>query len=810
MKKKQNVLRFENSCGNDSGRVNLTAAADGSGVLVPAPSPSADLAGGWRPWHLHRRESVAETFLCRPSAREGISTIAVRSDAGEVVVAGVVDGLPRCALSVDGGSVTFESAGRRRFLRFAGGRWSVDSPEQSLMPRLTARAGATGAVSTGAIVFKGVSQSDLSLTASQTDELGRRLMASYETLAGSFASSGEWMQPMLVAVRLVGSDGDVSAVSAPLLMSPAGWQCAATLEASARFDDEGALRVDDLRMEASGYVIDLTFPEGIGSRAAFAEVVALPQSHVADGDAEAPVRIVSRTEGIRFSTAVPGATRRFSSLDTARAEALFAAAPEVAEAGTVIGRFDLAACQGTVQTLRCRAADAAVMKAASVAPAADVEQLVKQAIVRGAEFTAAAVAAGGDCVLWGDIAIARRDGGDSPAFFAAAVSEEAWQGAVEVTFASGEKVVTHFAGDAGKPLSLMPLVSYPSRDAVSWRLIVEAEGSGERLSVEVPLTADPAGSAWAGYISTTLSPLQLVPESAPLPAEKAAPERRYPSMLLLARASAPLRPVAALSCGTAAVGSIEIAVRSRSAWDAQRQRFLVFTAGGVLGVSASASTAYLGASRIDVALCRGAAVTAATPAGVVASCADRLLVCGSNSVRECARTERAVAAMCWCPALSMLALLDVQGNLSLLALDDRGDVAARTALPLPFAPEAIGVSHDGSLWIDDGSTLLRLDGSRTATTHVGLKATLAVEGAERPAGLTLFLSGSAVRGTATLTAGERKVVRVDVDGAVGYPLRLRLAAPPRRRLTLELDADVSADFRWEYAELSTVRARMPR
>ena len=121
------------------------------------------------------------------------------------------------------------------------------------MPRLTARAGATGAVSTGAIVFKGVSQSDLSLTASQTDELGRRLMASYETLAGSFASSGEWMQPMLVAVRLVGSDGDVSAVSAPLLMSPAGWQCAATLEASARFDDAGALRVDDLRMEASGH-----------------------------------------------------------------------------------------------------------------------------------------------------------------------------------------------------------------------------------------------------------------------------------------------------------------------------------------------------------------------------------------------------------------------------------------------------------------------------------------------------------------------------------------------------------------------------
>ena len=94
-----------------------------------------------------------------------------------------------------------------------------------------------------------------------------------------------------------------------------------------------------------------------------------------------------------------------------------------------------------------------------------------------------------------------------------------------------------------------------------------------------------------------------------------------------------------------------------------------------------------------MALCRGAAVTAATPSGVVASCADRLLVCGSNSVRECARTERAVAAMCWCPALSMLALLDVQGNLSLLTLDDRGDVAARTALPLPFAPEAIGVSH---------------------------------------------------------------------------------------------------------------------
>lgn len=788
--------------------VNLIEVrSGGTRTLRPAPATTLRNAAAWRPLHIHHRDGAVDTFFTMPSTSEEVTLIGVQTGCeGDISIVGAASGDLCAPLSLSACSVAVSCGGRRRTLSHTDGKWRLDDIDTGLrLPRLTPRINGRMAASTGPMTFKLTDAAHPSLTTSHVAELSQRLGDCYSELAAGAGASGLWIQPMLVAVRLTDGNGAVMAETPPLLMAPSGWQLDGELTAEPTLTDN-TLTIGDMRLEADGYVIDIEMPAASdGSGAAYAEVIAMPQHHPLDTGDRSPVRLLSRTDGLKLTTALPGATLHFASRRAERRAALVAEAPHTLQRGSLIGRFDLKAVAGTTVTLRAGTATGGDMTKNSVN-------------TQGAtEFTARAVARSGDAILWGDITLLRGAMTDAAIFMADSRDGGTWQCAVEVTDADGSRHVTQTESSGPMPVSLLPLVSYPSRRAVSLRIIVEDE-EGTRSSVTVALTPAADGSDMSCYLGDDLAEIALTPTAYDLPAETAADCELRPADIMLSRADDPLRPVATLTLGSATVRFITAAVRSRSAWDAQRSRFLVFTDEGVTAVTANASTGHLGATLIDSTLTASPRAVATTPQGTVCASGRRLVICGSNTVTECAATDHEVTALARHSRLELLAALDSQGNTWLYRLDAQGRAAGRTLLPLPVAPVTLSASADGEVWAPCGSDGLRLIGTDPAeSTPVALTSTACVDGLRRATALAADLGASRFSGSLELTASgaggsaaiARRVVRLDLDGEVRHPVAARVAAPPRRRLTLNLDAEVSADFSIVSATVHTVRARRP-
>lgn len=796
----------------------------GGKALMPAPVADevATLPGRWEPVGVHHGGEADYEIFTQEIGIGGLCRVATRNvSTGEFALADCVTPRVSCVVSAGVDSVALSSAGNGiKVMSLRDGRWRGDDSVAAVPVngvRIAARSDATFSLNTGAMTLaEGAAR--LSLSDAAVSLLSRRLTAAYDDMVLSASATGRWIQPMVVALRLVDRAGVAVATTPPVLMTSDGWQCANDVTVGVT-SGSGGYEVSDIVMTAKGYVLDLTVDAPVAEDIAYVEVWALPQMHVCDREADAPVRLLSRSDGYRLTTAVPGATHRFGSLDGERRRQVLAVAPWVTEAGVCIARVDTSLSAG--KTVTVAIADPALgdvdrLKLLAEQAAgrlgkteADAGSAVIDAINAGAVFSAQAAQAGADTVLWGGITLCGDMQAPTGIGSEWVETDEPWEMALEVTMADGSRRCRRWEFDGPMPLQLSPLIAYPDRQAVRWRLVTE-EAGGTVREASVELEASATGAPWALSLDRSLSALAMTETDSALPEESGDAVSRYPSMILAATAADPLHPYAARMCRAGRITAISTAPGSRSAWDRTRSRFLVMGSAGIYAATVMPAGGKVSVTLLDSSPVAAQGAVTVHPSGVMVLSGSRLLHVASSTVKVLEAGLDEPLLIGWHAETGLLLTVDRRGNVRARTLDERCRVTARSWLRLPYAPKTLMASARRGLLLgsDAGVMELRAASRPDDLTDIRLRCTMrtdvSVTHRLSPARLLKLMvdaTGASVKGSVTVVGhggaaiGSALLSRFDIDGPVTYPLRSVIVAPRWSVIEVTIEAAVSPDFR---------------
>lgn len=271
--------------------------------------------------------------------------------------------------------------------------------------------------------------------------------------------------------------------------------------------------------------------------------------------------------------------------------------------------------------------------ATSACPVADSELFIPHA------FSAGSIAVNGGQILFGNISRRRFKGYDIIMCTAETGSSD-WAAAVAVSFRDGEeRVVQYSEGSSSNPLSLNPLLSYPSRDAVQMTVYLRCGAASYRRSF--PLKAA-VGARIAYYLADDLMPISFSGHESEIfiiPAENVV-NRRFPGTLISADLSAPHLPVDIAGVTNSAITHVCNAVGANSGWEQTRSRFYIFTAEQVLAASFGKSLTLGNINAIDNSgiSCRSQAV-AVSGKGIYYLHRNRLLLLRGVKCAEITATD---------------------------------------------------------------------------------------------------------------------------------------------------------------------------
>lgn len=440
------------------------------------------------------------------------------------------------------------------------------------------------------------------LDSRDADAVYKDLTEAYATLCSRAGAAGEMIQPALVRYRLRDSRGGLLHTSAPVVAAlPGGAQCTSAigLGSSDRQTLEG------FTLQASTWRLEATFYEAEGPRAAdvavcevymsplfhprLATVARAPLATGRAGSASAAF-ITASLPGVEYALGgdSPAVTRRLL-------ERAFARMDEIEECVAVIER----PFGDSVRTLAIACSPACDPAAVGEALHKALERSVKrhtraEALLRAPHrFTARCTAAGASTRVWGDITV-RRARPWSAASCAASTAAGYWQGVTRVVFADGSVVTRSETHGGGVPVTLSPLLSYPTPDAVEMSVTVSAGGVIKHATV--PLRPDGSGLA-SVYTGDSAVPLALVAGS---PAATGGEEVSFSfaDVLLFAPSESPLMPDAMTALGSTPL-AVMASERGQQSWEFGRSHFTVASRAGMFSVASGEGRRKLSVRRLS-------------------------------------------------------------------------------------------------------------------------------------------------------------------------------------------------------------------
>lgn len=822
------TLTFPILCPTDSeGEASNLALDRSSGALIPAPAPTL-LPGA--PTSAFPLLSIAgATIFADTASTPGMTALYVLPDDGAVISLGTIAGSATCAIpsGAEGSALIMTTVGVAHLSIHPDGKYTLTSPSAAprALPSLHLHSISRVAISTSPLSFKSVDSDAASLPDAAAKSLSLALCDAYSSRAIAAASAGQWIQPLLVYFRLLGHNGQLLFTGpATLIAPPGGWQAVGELEcaASRSTSDPTTLSISALSVDVQSYTLSLDFSFPLDTDVEAVELWASPQLHPIDPDELAPSRIISRSAGLRFFTAMPGATRRFASRDAERRSALLSIANALPGSAQCLGRWRLADVAG--QSVAISAPAISVLTSMFSNSGAVGDSAAGNSLL-GSEsttFRAGAVCTGAQSIIWGDITYPAPLPFSPVALFTGEPAESSttpWTAAVQVDIIDGSSSVTHFAGAGPLPDSIAPLVTFPSRRAVKWRLVIESD-DGLVRSISLPLSPAPSGADCALYLSPGCSQIPLPVSDDALPAESPAPMRSDPSAIIFCHTSAPLQPLRSISCGTGRVLALSDAVRSRSAWDSTNDSFIALTTEGLFSVTAYASPAHLAARRLLRAPISFPAVTTA-PSGVIAATNSALFLINSGHPMTITTLAVPLRALAWHDGLAALITTDTQGNTRILYLNDNRSSAPRplhlTLLPAPFTPSRLTPALDGGVWMSSDAGLHHLPSTPLpdTLTHVSLRTHInpltpsfpsgnpsALPPSGLPTHIHIPIIATAITADITLrfspllpSQNRPAALTLSITGALTNPLLEPVLARPDTLATLTISANATPDLR---------------
>lgn len=647
-----------------------------------------------------------------------------------------------------------------------------------------------------------------------------RISDAVELLSVRATAVGRSIHPRLMSYRLLDAAGRCLHTSVPVWVGPqdGGFGLCSMLSASVSRQDGGKCAVAPVTVAATAFKPVVVVPKPISKEwakeVASLEILASPELTQYDPamTAGCRLRVVDQTTG-RFEAYVPGTAAGMVPLADARARMVADMLERYDSVATVVatvpypfgggfGRDEGEACPLPLSAIPSAASAAAVARKALAsaipAVAGESDAALLAAAASPHSFTASVTLHAADMVAYGGLSVVRCRPPHAAVLAGAAVAAVAADDApchyvaVEFDDTSPDTPVTADLSPGSVPVAVGPVVVYPAPGAS--RLSVGVRGtSGATSRLALPLQASRSGR-YSYYIAPDLKPVPLVADGAPLvvPADSRTP-RRYPGVVAVARSSDPDTLLATATASSAEVLRIVPSVRSASSWDFARQHLLLFAADGICSLSVDARRRSMAVGKLwPVGVARPDAVAPA-PHGIYAVLTDGSMVRVSGSrIYPVDGGDGAVAAV-WCAPRGKLWTVDSDGSVTVL------DPELHTAYSRTFGPvlslheccgRACALTADGLYDLAQEA-----DGQ---PVKVGWAVRVPVPYGKRVAALSLDMQGASVDGTVALRADNGAgrahslpVTALRIRGQVNAPVRLRIAAPHRRYVTLSVDATVT-------------------
>jgi len=785
------VSRCHGLCGDVPGgglRPGRTAALFHSGPLVPL----AD--------YYHDCSDVTTLYYRPVGDAAGRFTLTVERD-GEFADIGRVDGMPRCALARSGGFVVVTAAGASAVTYSpADSAWSVADRTPAPPPVIIgSRSAGDVWESTGAITLRKVNSNVI--PDSELQALTDSLTDAYSRLVSVTSAAGLWIQPVMVRYRIYSSGNEMLYESAPVLVAPFGWQCRDAVVSKYSYADS-VLAIPSLRVSAAAFRVMVTLPDagdmGLwNGLAARIEVCVSPQFHPWDAGSRVSCRFSgSGTPDAVVSVSMSGAGAPSASLSEGIVRWLGARDSSFGPALTLTAPF----VSGDNE-MKCPGTERYVSSVRSVAAAAvSSGSQLSDGIVMPHGFTASAVCADGDAVVWGNVTPVL-SAGYNVSEMASEVVSGRWRAVVRVTLKDGTSVTGGFAAADNRPVRFGPLVSYPHSGAVSMEVFVRDE-AGQVSRAEFPLKPV-AGAGLSVWIGADLRSVEMLPYDGDVPEAGLSIGNERRGVLMSASIADPLLPVSVLECSHAPVVALFPSVGSRAAWNNSRGRMTALCTDGLYRLTLDSACRILSASKIDDrgVACRGAAVS--TPRGIAWVSGGALLMASGSQVRVLLAGSGFIE-VAWDSGAGSLWLLDSRGNMDVYSLD-------RNSVYRSLAPVAVehlyNVGARMFMTAPEGLFVPR-PASGSDLRPVGWTCSALWPERGRPGAVEIGMAAAHFDGKVMLKAHNGAGVEhavtflsLDMDGAVNAPVCARVVMPPCRYVVIVVEGMVSPDFKLDYVVL---------
>lgn len=192
-------------------------------------------------------------------------------------------------------------------------------------------------------------------------------------------------------------------------------------------------------------------------------------------------------------------------------------------------------------------------------------------------FVARRVCVNGNNLLMGDIIRKRYKGYNILIMCSHDIGNSDWKCVISVSFRnSTEKVVRMDSGNTWNPISIGPLIGYPSQEAVS--MTINLQCGTKKYRRTFPLKASVNGNM-AYYLSENLKPITFEgfeTDTFLVPMENIV-NKVYSGTVICSKTSAPKMPICINKVCEDKITEISTAIAAQSGWDQSRCRFYIFT-----------------------------------------------------------------------------------------------------------------------------------------------------------------------------------------------------------------------------------------
>jgi hypothetical protein len=771
--------------------LRLMANGDGANTLTVVGNPDKIISGDYTPL----AAANSTLFL-----KNGRTLYHIPVAGGELTELCTLDSDIRRAFPANGYLIIVTDAGTyRAYYDKATATWQAPLLQGDYRP-VSLRAIDTLVLqqTVGERTLSKVYNNDLTPLVTDKNAIKSDLNAAYTALAKSAREQEVFLQPALCRYRLRDDQGRILFTSPTVLLSATSGQQLTSAIAVGSSDRQ---TINAYNLDVATWRMQLDIADGTtpaDDRVASLEVLMSPQLHPYS-ETELPLIMFMRrdTSSNFMRIFLPG-----EALSTAAVAKLASRMDSMERVVATINRPFADSAQTsisiTVSNFETLSNELSTIKKTLTADVTRVDNLTAR-LLPPHNFTAQVASTASGVTLWGNITANRYDGYPLN-IFAANTASKPWRATVKVQFADGsETAVWQGQFSSACPTAINPILSYPSADAVKMTISLSANGQSPLLQT-FDLTADETGTC-ARYIDSGLKPFNLSASTEPfsIPDANAIP-LDLPDVIVATDAAQPqlTKVVKQLDCGT--VNAITPARVGQNAWDFGRSRFYVMTEQGISSVAINAAQSALSVNLIDS---RGVgdndAVTVADDQIIVAASNGDLLALRSSRISTI-RADAGYKHLAWVSSRRELWGVDADGAVDVVCFDYDYGRYQRTGLTIKHF-----LGHSGGAVAQTDSGVVNIY-KETATMLQPVNWGVSISPKRRdqfvPGILRLDMAALKFLGSVTLSrvgltsTPTAPDLSASINGELRSPLILKPLARPMRSFRLNINANVTTDFRF--------------